>query len=185
MIDDKIQFTVEKSLTGDMNVIQSVNKYSLIISFISRVSKQSLVGSILCGLNEQNVLHAPLKAINRVLKSVSYCSFCNPKRQLPVVLLLASPIHPRLITSESVSELMDTYCKDLIAGKKAIENNKQAADPFKQLVQLPEVEVEPEPTEGLDEQGAEWYVEKLEEGVDHYMFPRSMGYLVLENQYKV
>ena len=26
VIDDKIQFTVEKSLVGDMNVIQSVNK---------------------------------------------------------------------------------------------------------------------------------------------------------------
>ena len=29
VIDDKVQFTVEKSLVGDMNVIQSVNKYTI------------------------------------------------------------------------------------------------------------------------------------------------------------
>ena len=79
---------------------------------------------------------------------------------------------------------MDPYTKDLIAGKKAIEHNKQAADPFKQLVTLPEVEVEPEPEPTESPAQSEWYVESLDEGVDHYMFPRSMGYLVLESQYK-
>ena len=34
VIDDKVQFTVDKSLVGDMNVIQSVNKYN-IFSFLS------------------------------------------------------------------------------------------------------------------------------------------------------
>lgn len=32
---------------------------------------------------------------------------------------------------------------------------------------------------------SEWYVEEIDEGVDHYMFPRMMGYLVLEKQYEL
>lgn len=39
-----------------------------------------------------------------------------------------------------------------------------------------------EPGEERDE-SSEWYVEEMDEGVDYYMFPRTMGYLVLEQQY--
>lgn len=78
-----------------------------------------------------------------------------------------------------VSKLMEPYCCDLIEAKKAIDNNKRAEDPFSELVELPSLEKESETT------GEEWYVEEIDEGVDHYMFPRSMGYLVLESQYKM
>lgn len=40
------------------------------MSLMNRVNRQSLVGSILCGLNEQNVLTAPLETITKVLQSV-------------------------------------------------------------------------------------------------------------------
>ena len=79
---------------------------------------------------------------------------------------------------------MKPYCLDLIEAKKAIEKNKQAADPFKQLVDLPEIDVEVDGMNAEEGSGSEWYIEEIDEGVDHYMFPRSMGYLVLENQYK-
>ena len=104
-------------------------------------------------------------------------------------MLLAPPIHNKVIDNDSVADCMKPYCLDLIEAKKAIEKNKQAADPFKQLVDLPEVEVEVdgEKEREIDAEGVgggEWYIEEIDEGVDHYMFPRSMGYLVLENQYK-
>ena len=38
---------------------------------------------------------------------------------------------------------------------------------------------------GDRDESSEWYVEKMDEGIDHYMFPRTMGYLVLEKQYEL
>ena len=77
------------------------------------------------------------------------------------------------------------YCEDLIAAKKDIQHNKHVKDPFSELVQLPEATTPPTSNSTPEErENAEWYVEEIDEGVDHYMFPRSMGYLVLESQYK-
>lgn len=97
------------------------------------------------------------------------------------MLLLATPIHPTLITHEAVDSIMLPYCEDLIAAKKDIQHNKHVEDPFSELVELPQPSSQSTPEE---RENAEWYVEEMNEGVDHYMFPRSMGYLVLESQYK-
>lgn len=85
---------------------------------------------------------------------------------------------------------MKPYVSVLIEGKNAIQANKDRADPFRRLVQLPEIPSPETPlgsseaTEERDE-SSEWYVEEMDEGVDCYMFPRTMGYLVLEQQYLV
>lgn len=100
------------------------------------------------------------------------------------MLLIASPIHTSLLDASSVTEFMKPYTTVLIEGKNAIQGNKDRTDPFRKLVDLPEVSSSPdkEPGEERDE-SSEWYVEEMDEGVDYYMFPRTMGYLVLEQQY--
>lgn len=97
------------------------------------------------------------------------------------MLLIASPIHTSLLDASSVTEFMKPYTTVLIEGKNAIQGNKDRADPFRKLVDLPEVS-SASPDEERDE-SSEWYVEEMDEGVDYYMFPRTMGYLVLEQQY--
>ena len=97
------------------------------------------------------------------------------------MLLIASPIHTSLLDVSCVTEFMKPYTTVLIEGKNAIQGNKDRADPFRKLVDLPEVP-SATPTEERDE-SSEWYVEEMDEGVDYYMFPRTMGYLVLEQQY--
>lgn len=103
---------------------------------------------------------------------------------------------------------MHPYAHDLIASKAAISQNKHRADPFGDLVDLDaliektssssptehehehEHEHEGEGGKGAGEESTEftpglYYVESIDEGIDHYMFPRAMGYLILEKQYEL
>ena len=94
---------------------------------------------------------------------------------------------------------MDPYAHDLIASKVDISQNKFRADPFSTLVDLSTpsgtsgtsstAEEGKEGGEGDEEEvkdsGALYYVESIDEGIDHYMFPRAMGYLILEKQYEL
>lgn len=104
------------------------------------------------------------------------------------MLLIASPIHTSLVDHDAISEFMKPYVSVLIEGKNAIQANKDHADPFRRLVQLPEVPSSGTPSGASEieeerDESSEWYVEEMDEGVDCYMFPRTMGYLVLEQQY--
>ena len=102
---------------------------------------------------------------------------------------------------------MDPYAHDLIASKVDISQNKFRADPFSGLVDLSttsgssgssgssktpastgeEGEEGEEEEEEEEEKDSEtlYYVESIDEGIDHYMFPRAMGYLILEKQYEL
>ena len=106
------------------------------------------------------------------------------------MLLIASPIHTSLVDHDAISEFMKPYVSVLIEGKNAIQANKDHADPFRRLVQLPDVpSTTPQGASGASgaeeerDESSEWYVEEMDEGGDCYMFPRTMGYLVLEQQY--
>ena len=86
---------------------------------------------------------------------------------------------------------MAPYAVDLRAGKEDISTNKYRTDPFGALLNLDALAAASSEQEKEDENGddrdesSEWYVETMDEGVDHYMFPRTMGYLVLEKQYEL
>ena len=90
---------------------------------------------------------------------------------------------------------MDPYAHDLIASKVDISQNKFRADPFSGLVDLSTpssasktpLSTGEEGEEGEEEKDGEtlYYVESIDEGIDHYMFPRAMGYLILEKQYEL
>ena len=120
------------------------------------------------------------------------------------MLLIAPPIHTTLIDSAFIDTYMHPYAHDLIASKAAISQNKHRADPFGDLVDLdaliektsssspaePDHDHEREEEKGAGEESAEftpglYYVESIDEGIDHYMFPRAMGYLILEKQYEL
>lgn len=111
------------------------------------------------------------------------------------MLLLASPIQKVLISSELVDQHMAPYAVDLKAAKDDISTNKQRIDPFGSLINIDELTSGSKSSATGDGRGgdemsdrdesSEWYVETLDEGVDHYMFPRTMGYLVLEKQYEL
>lgn len=60
------------------------------MSLINRVNRQSLVGSILCGLNEQNVLTAPLETITKVLQSVLSLSKSNLLASITSCLIISN-----------------------------------------------------------------------------------------------
>ena len=80
---------------------------------------------------------------------------------------------------------MKPYAEDLIAQKRDIEHRREAKDPFFKLVNLESSSPSNASSETPPaDSSSEWYVEEIDEGVDHYMFPRTMGYLVLEKQYK-
>lgn len=75
VIDDTVHFTVEKSLTGECNVIQTVNKSEFPVGLTGRVKRQYLVGSILCGVNEANMLTESSEVVNALLSKVYQLSF--------------------------------------------------------------------------------------------------------------
>ena len=87
---------------------------------------------------------------------------------------------------------MAPYATDLIAQKRDLEKRRDAIDPFQKLNPIDEKspgstpEPSPEASSNTSKDtSSEWYVEEVDEGVDHYMFPRMMGYLVLEKQYEL
>lgn len=127
------------------------------------------------------------------------------------MLLLASPFQSSIPQKEDVERFMAPYATDLIAQKRDLEKRRDAIDPFQKLNPIDAKsphsppESAPETPSNADNANAsssngsssndsttiskdtssEWYVEEIDEGVDHYMFPRMMGYLVLEKQYEL
>ena len=166
-------------------MIQTINKSEFSVPLPGRVKLQYLVGSILCGVNEANMLTESSETVNALLSKVRRPSFFPTQCRLPIVLLLASPIQSQIITPALISDYMKPYAEDLIAQKRDIEHRREAKDPFVKLVNLESSS----PSNASSatppaDSSSEWYVEEIDEGVDHYMFPRTMGYLVLEKQYE-
>lgn len=108
------------------------------------------------------------------------------------MLLLASPFQSFILQKADVDRFMAPYATDLRAQKRDLEKRRDALDPFQKLNPVEEpsprssAETSPEASAlSSKDTSSEWYVEEVDEGVDHYMFPRMMGYLVLEKQYEL
>ena len=111
-----------------------------------------------------------------------FCHSLFPQFRFPTVLLLSVPVTTPPLSPSRIDDHMLPYTSDLISMKRSIAANQHHADPFRCLVDVDALL--PPPPAGPSVDASEWYVETVEDGIDQALFPRTMGYLVLESQYR-
>lgn len=181
LTEDTFHVTAGRDITDQVNVVQSVSEYLFPLSFIQRATPEVRRQRLLRLQRAECPFASRLGAERPFHPRMLFLSLF-PQFRFPTVLLLGVPATIPPLSTSRIDDHMTPYTSDLIAMKRSIAANQHRADPFRCLVDVDALL--PPPPAGPSDDASEWYVETVEDGIDQALFPRTMGYLVLESQYR-
>ena len=181
LTEDTFHITAGRDITDQVNVVQSVGEYRFPFPPILACNIRSSSAAPSVASTSRMSFHFPHRT-STPSSPLYIVPSPFPQFRFPTVLLLSAPVTVPPLSPSRVDDHMTPYTSDLIAMKRSIAANQYRADPFRCLVDV-DAMLPPTPA-GPSDDASEWYVETAEDGVDQALFPRTMGYLVLESQYR-